>query len=98
MYYVFNSIFLLCAISVSKLLILTGAPGFESKKIEVVDLQNPLNSCSLPEEFPMRLYGATGGLTKSGPLLLFAAVSTPIPILRQMPSLPYIILNSSKRM
>ena len=53
----------------SKLLILTGYPSDEAKKIEVVDLQNPLNSCSLPEEFPMKLISAVGGLTKDGPLL-----------------------------
>ena len=40
-----------------------------TKKIEVVDLQNPLNSCTLPEEFPTRLDFATGGFTKDGPLL-----------------------------
>ena len=53
----------------SKLLILTGNPSIEAKKIEVVDLQNPQNSCSLPEEFPMKLISAVGGLTKDGPLL-----------------------------
>ena len=53
----------------SKLLILTGLPEDEAKKIEVVDLQNPLNSCSLPEEFPTRLYSAVGGFTNDGPLL-----------------------------
>ena len=53
----------------SKLLILTGSTTNESKKIEVVDLQNPQNSCILPEEFPARLYGATGGFTHDGPLL-----------------------------
>ena len=41
----------------------------ETMKIEVVDLQNPLNSCSLPEEFPTTLIGAVGGFTKDGPLL-----------------------------
>ena len=53
----------------SKLLILTGLPEDEAKKIEVVDLQNPLNSCSLPEEFPTRLALAVGGFTNDGPLL-----------------------------
>jgi len=53
--------------SMSKLLILTGYP--DAKKVEVVDLQNPLNSCILPEEFPTRLSGAVGGFTKDGPLL-----------------------------
>merc|ERR1712062_723312 len=53
----------------SKLLILTGHPSRQAKKIEVVDLQNPLNSCSLPEEFPTRLTNAVGGFTKDGPLL-----------------------------
>merc|ERR1712062_777583 len=48
--------------SMSKLLILTGYP--DAKKVEVVDLQNPLNSCILPEEFPTRLFGAVGGFTK----------------------------------
>ena len=57
------------SISVSKLLILTGFPSDEAKKIEVVDLQNPQNSCSFPEEFPARLSGATGGFTQDGPLL-----------------------------
>ena len=57
------------SISVSKLLILTGLPARQAKKIEVVDLQNPQNSCILPEEFPARLYGATGGFTHDGPLL-----------------------------
>merc|ERR1712062_612075 len=55
--------------TMSKLLILTGDPLDEAKKIEVVDLQNPQNSCILPEEFPARLYGATGGFTHDGPLL-----------------------------
>ena len=43
------------SISVAKLLILTGSYSLTdlSKKIEVVDLQNPLHSCSLPEEFPI---------------------------------------------
>merc|ERR1719367_2697319 len=56
----------------SKLLILTGYAGYqndEAKKIEVVDLQNPQNSCSLPEEFPTKLVCATGGFTQDGPLL-----------------------------
>merc|ERR1712062_863443 len=53
----------------SKLLVLTGMPPRYAKKIEVVDLQNPLKSCTLPEEFPARLYGAAGGFTKDGPLL-----------------------------
>ena len=53
----------------SKLLILTGSPDDEAKKIEVVDLKNPQNSCTLPEEFPTRLAFATGGFTKDGPLL-----------------------------
>ena len=53
----------------SKLLILTGYPEDEAKKIEVVDLQNPLDSCSLPEEFPTRLDSAVGGFTNDGPLL-----------------------------
>ena len=53
----------------SKLLILTGIPSRQAKKIEVVDLQNPLNSCSLPEEFPTRLFSAVGGFTNDGPLL-----------------------------
>ena len=57
------------SISVSKLLILTGFPYNEAKKIEVVDLQNPLKSCSLPEEFPTRLARAVGGFTTDGPLL-----------------------------
>jgi len=52
-----------------KLLILTGSPSRQAKKIEVVDLQNPQNSCSLPEEFPTGLAYATGGFTKDGPLL-----------------------------
>ena len=38
-------------------------------KIEVLDLQNPLKSCSLLEEFPKRLTSAVGGFTKDGPLL-----------------------------
>ena len=68
-----------CSISVSKFLILTGCSIDGSidmcsheeprKKIEVIDVQNPLNSCSLPEEFPTRLFDAVGGLTKDGPLL-----------------------------
>ena len=63
----------------SKFLILTGCSIDGSidmcsheeprKKIEVIDVQNPLNSCSLPEEFPTRLFDAVGGLTKDGPLL-----------------------------
>ena len=53
----------------SKLLILTGTPKDEPENIEVVDLQNPLNSCNLPEKFPIRLNFAVGGLTKDGPLL-----------------------------
>jgi len=57
------------SISVSKLLILTGFPSDEAKKIEVVDLQNPQNSCSFLEEFPARLNRAVGGFTKDGPLL-----------------------------
>jgi len=48
---------------------LTGFPSDGAKKIEVVDLQNPLKSCSLPEEFPTRLRWATGGFTQDGPLL-----------------------------
>ena len=48
---------------------MTGYSNDEAKRIEVVDLQNPLNSCSLPEEFPTRLRLATGGFTKDGPLL-----------------------------
>merc|ERR1712062_385058 len=55
--------------TISKLLILTGDPINEAKKIEVVDLQNPQNSCSLPEEFPTRLSMAVGGFTQDGPLL-----------------------------
>merc|ERR1712062_388215 len=55
--------------TISKLLILTGDPINEAKKIEVVDLQNPQNSCSLPEEFPTRFWGAVGGFTTAGPLL-----------------------------
>merc|ERR1712062_253763 len=54
--------------TISKLLILTGDPR-EAKKIEVVDLQNPLKSCILPQEFPTRLAYATGGFTQGGPLL-----------------------------
>jgi len=54
---------------VSKLLILTGSPTRQTKKIEVVDLQNPLKSCSLSEEFPTKLASAVGGFTKGGPLL-----------------------------
>ena len=57
------------SISVSKLLILTGDSSRQAKKIEVVDLQNPLNSCTLPEEFPTRLYYAVGGFTNDGLLL-----------------------------
>ena len=34
-----------------------------------MDLQNSLNSCSLPEEFPTKLKRAVGGFTKDGPLL-----------------------------
>ena len=48
---------------------MTGYPSDEAKKIEVVDLQNPLNSCTLPDEFPTRLWPAVGGFTKDGPLL-----------------------------
>ena len=62
------------SIQVSKLLILTGTRkpqflNYQARKIEVVDLQNPLNSCSLPEEFPVGLMRAVGGFTKDGPLL-----------------------------
>ena len=53
----------------SKVLILTGGPSDEAKKIEVVDLENPQNSCTIPKEFPTRLDGAIGGFTKDGPLL-----------------------------
>ena len=53
----------------SKVLILTGGTSDEAKKIEVVDLQNPQNSCTLPEKFPARLRWATGGFTQDGPLL-----------------------------
>ena len=57
--------------SVPKLLILTGQNerGNETRLIEVVDLQNPSHSCSLPEKFPKRLTKAVGGFTKDGPLL-----------------------------
>lgn len=55
--------------TISKLLILTGSPDDEAKKIEVVDLQNPQNSCTLPEKFPARLSMAVGGFTQDGPLL-----------------------------
>jgi len=55
--------------TMSKLLILTGYPPYEAKKIEVVDLENSLNSCSLREEFPTRLAYAVGGFTNDGPLL-----------------------------
>ena len=53
----------------SKLLILTGEPSRQAKKIEVVDLQNPMNSCTLLEEFPTKLARAVGGFSKDGPLL-----------------------------
>ena len=63
----------------SKFLILTGCSIDGSidmcsheeprKKIEVVDVQNPLNSCSLPWKFPLSLRNAVGGFTKDGPLL-----------------------------
>ena len=57
------------SISVSKLLILTGGSLRQTKKIEVVDLQNPMNSCTLLEEFPTKLARAVGGFSKDGPLL-----------------------------
>merc|ERR1712062_935448 len=55
--------------TMSKLLILTGYTYDDTNKIEVLDLQNPQNSCTLPEEFPTRLRWATGGFTQDGPLL-----------------------------
>ena len=48
---------------------MTGYPKDEAKRIEVVDLQNPLNSCILQEEFPTRLRDGIGGFTTAGPLL-----------------------------
>ena len=47
---------------------MTGNPYPQAKKIEVVDLENPSNICTLGE-FPIGLSQAVGGFTKHGPLV-----------------------------
>ena len=61
----FDSLFSLLA---SKFLILTGKPEEKATKSEFLDIENPSNTCKLPD-FPTTLYDAVAGFTKKGPLI-----------------------------
>ena len=61
----FDSLFSLLA---SKFLILTGKPEEKATKSEFLDIDNPSNTCILPD-FPKKLSQAVAGFTKKGPLI-----------------------------
>ena len=43
-------------------MIATGNPYYEGRKTEIIDFEDPNFSCTNIEQFPVRLYAATGGL------------------------------------
>ena len=54
--------------SATKILVATGRPYTEAKKVEVIDLVSPSKSCTL-SDFPIRLYTAIGAFTPLGPTI-----------------------------
>ena len=54
--------------SATKILVATGSPSTEAKKVEVIDLVSPSKSCTL-SDFPIRLYYAIGAFTPLGPTI-----------------------------
>ena len=54
--------------SATKILVATGYPSTQAKKVEVIDLVSPSKSCTL-SDFPIRLDYAIGAFTPLGPTL-----------------------------
>ena len=54
--------------SATKILVATGWPSTEAKKVEVIDLVSPSKSCTL-SDFPIRLGSAIGAFTPLGPTI-----------------------------
>ena len=54
--------------SATKILVATGSPLTEAKKVEVIDLVSPSKSCTL-SDFPIRLGYAIGAFTPLGPTI-----------------------------
>ena len=54
--------------SATKILVATGYPPIEAKKVEVIDLVSPSKSCTL-SDFPIRLANAIGAFTPLGPTI-----------------------------
>ena len=54
--------------SATKILVATGSPSTEAKKVEVIDLVSPSKSCTL-SDFPVRLSLAIGAFTPLGPTI-----------------------------
>ena len=53
----------------NKLLVATGVPYANGRKVEVIDLDNPSKTCILSADFPYGLENAVGGFTSSGPMI-----------------------------
>ena len=53
----------------NKLLVATGYPYDNGRKVEVIDLTNPSKTCVLSADFPYELRSAVGGFTSSGPMI-----------------------------
>merc|ERR1712062_835236 len=55
---------------VNRLLVATGYPKYQvSRRVEVIDLDNPSKTCILSADFPYDLGDSVGGFTSSGPMV-----------------------------
>merc|ERR1712062_816623 len=53
----------------NKILVATGWPYDDGRKVEVIDLDNPSKTCIMSSDFPYKLNRAVGGFTSSGPMV-----------------------------
>ena len=53
----------------TKVLVATGTPWNEGRTTEIIDLVDPTFGCTLDNQFPIRLAGATGGFIDEKPMI-----------------------------
>ena len=52
-----------------KVLVVTGSPWNNGRRTEIIDLEDSSFTCSKVNQFPVKLYGSTGGLVGSTPFV-----------------------------
>ena len=52
-----------------KVLVVTGYPWDNGRRTEIIDLEDSSFTCSKVNQFPIKLYGSTGGLVGSTPFV-----------------------------